>query len=156
MPEYFSKEGLENLRQELEHLKSVERRRVSEAISEAASKGDLSENAEYEAAKEEQKKLEAKIGDLEKVYNEAKVVDESKLDTSKVNALSTVRIKNHNTGKEMRYKLVSQKEANIKEGKISTASPIGQALMGKKVGDVAEAEVPAGTLKIEILEITIE
>ncbi len=156
MSEYFSKEGLENLRQELEHLKTVERRRVSEAISEAASKGDLSENAEYEAAKEEQKKLESKIGELEKTYNEAKVVDESKLDTSKVNALSTVRIKNHNTGKEMRYKLVSQKEANIKEGKISTASPIGQALMGKKVGDIAEAEVPAGTLKLEILEITIE
>ncbi len=156
MPEYFSKEGLEKLREELEHLKGVERRRISEAISEAASKGDLSENAEYDAAKEEQKKLEDKIAHLEKTYSEAKVLDESKVDTSKVNALSTVKIKNLNTGKEMKYKLVSQKEANLKEGKISTSSPIGQALMGKKVGDIAEAEVPAGKLELEILEISIE
>jgi len=156
MAEYFSKEGLEKLKAELDHLKTTERRRVSEEISEAASKGDLSENAEYEAAKEEQKKLEAKIAELEKLYNEAKVLDESKVDTSQVNALSTVKIKNQNTGKEMTYKLVAQKEANLKEGKISTSSPIGSALMGKKVGEVAEAEVPAGTLKLEILDIWVE
>lgn len=156
MAEYFSKEGLEKLKAELDNLKTKERRRVSENISEAASKGDLSENAEYEAAKEEQKTLEAKIAELEKLYNEAKVLDQSKLDTSKVNALSTVKIKNHNTGKEMNYTLVAQKEANIKEGKISTSSPIGEALMGKKVGEIAEAEVPAGTLKLEILDIWVE
>ena len=156
MPEYFSQEGLEKLRDELEHLKSVERKRISNAIAEAASKGDLSENAEYDAAKEEQKKLEAKIAQLEKTFSEAKVVDESKIDTSKVVALTTVRIKNHNTGKEQKYKLVSQKEANLKEGKISTSSPIGGALMGKKVGDIVEVDVPAGKLKLEILEITKE
>ena len=156
MPEYFSKEGLDKLKEELDHLKTVERRRVSDSIAEAASKGDLSENAEYEAAKEEQKKLEAKIAQLEKTYSEAKLVDESKMDTSKVQALTTVRIKNHNTGKEMKYKLVAQKEANIKEGKISTSSPIGEALMGQKVGDIVEADVPAGKLKLEILEISVE
>ncbi len=156
MAEYFSKEGLQKLKEELDYLKTTERKRVSDAISEAASKGDLSENAEYEAAKEEQKKLESKIAELEKTYGNAKVVDEENLDTSKVNALSTVYIKNHNTNKEMKYKLVAQKEANLKEGKISTSSPIGEGLMGKQVGDVVEVDVPAGKLKLEILDITRE
>jgi transcription elongation factor GreA len=156
MAEYFSKEGLQKLKEELDYLKGKERKRISDEIAEAASKGDLSENAEYEAAKEEQKKLEARIAELEKTYGNAKVVDEDNLDTSKVNALSTVYIKNHNRNKETKYKLVAEKEANLKEGKISTSSPIGEALMGKQVGDIVEVDVPAGTLKLEILDITRE
>lgn len=156
MAEYFSKEGLKKLKAELDYLKTTERKRMSDEIAEAASKGDLSENAEYEAAKEEQKKLESKIAELEKTYGNAKVVDEENLDTSKVNALSTVYIKNHTQNKEVKYKLVSQKEANLKEGKISTSSPIGEALMGKEKGDIVEVQVPAGKLKLEIQDITRE
>lgn len=156
MAEYFSKEGLEELRKELEQLKTVERKRVTQAISDAKEKGDLSENAEYEAAKEEQKMLEAKISELEKMYSEARVIDESQVDNSTVSVLNTVHIKNHTTGKKQKYKLVSEKEANLKEGKISSNSPIGQALMGKSKGDVVEADVPAGKLKLEILDITLD
>jgi len=154
MAEYFSKEGLEELRKELEYLKLTERPRITKAIADAAAKGDLSENAEYDAAKDEQKMIESKIAQLEETYADARLIDESQVDDSKALALSTVHIKNHNTGKEQTYTLVSETEANIKEGKISLKSPIGQALFGKEEGDLVEAEVPAGKLKLEILKIT--
>jgi len=154
MAQYFSQEGLEKLKNELHFLKTKERKRVADAIAEAVDKGDLSENAEYEAAKDEQNVLEAKIAELEKTMAEARLVDESTIDTTKVLALSKVKLKNHNTGKEVNYTMVSENEANLKEGKISLKSPIGKGLLGKKVGETVEIQVPAGTLKLEILEIS--
>ena len=151
---YYTAEGLKKLRDELNHLKDVERPRASQAIAEARDKGDLSENAEYDAAKEAQGLLEMKISKLEEVYSNARLIDESQLDTSKVLVHSNVRIKNLNNNTEMKYKLVAQSEADLKTGKISVDSPIGKGLLGKKVGEVAEIQVPNGTLKFEILEIT--
>lgn len=156
MAEYFTKEGLEKLKKELDYLKSTRRREISQEIAEAASKGDLSENAEYDAAKDAQGMLEAQIAKLEDVYAHARVVDESQIDTSRVQALSTVHIINHNTGMELKYMLVSETEANLKEGKISVQSPIGKALLGKQKGEIVEAKVPAGVLKLEVINITIE
>jgi transcription elongation factor GreA len=153
---YFTEEGLEKLKQELQHLKNVERPAISQQIAEARDKGDLSENAEYDAAKDAQGMLEARIAKLEETLASARVLDESQLDTSKVTALSTVRVFNYKANKEMKYKLVSEKEANAKEGKISVKSPIGKGLLGRQVGDVVEVEVPAGVIKFEVLEITIE
>ena len=150
---YYTAEGLKKLKDELNHLKDVERPRASQAIAEARDKGDLSENAEYDAAKEAQGLLEIKISKLEEVYANARLIDESQLDTSKVLVHSTVRIKNLTNGTEMKYKLVAQSEADLKSGKISVDSPIGKGLLGKKVGDVAEVQVPNGKLKFEILEI---
>ncbi len=150
---YYTAEGLKKLKDELNHLKDVERPRASQAIAEARDKGDLSENAEYDAAKEAQGLLEMKISKLEEVYANARLIDESQLDTSKVLVHSTVRIKNLTNGTEMKYKLVAQSEADLKSGKISVDSPIGKGLLGKKVGDVAEVQVPNGKLKFEILEI---
>ena len=154
MAQYFSQEGLEKLKNELHFLKTKERKRVADAIAEAVDKGDLSENAEYEAAKDEQNVLEAKIAELEKTMAEARLVDEASIDTTKVLALSKVKLKNHNTGKEVNYTMVSENEANLKEGKISLKSPIGKGLLGKKVGETVEIQVPAGILKLEILEIS--
>lgn len=156
MAEYFTKEGLENLKKELNYLKTKRRQEVAKAIAEAVEKGDLSENAEYEAAKEEQDMLENQIAKLEKTFAKARVIDESKIDDSKVFALSTVHVKNHNNGKELKYKLVSEKESNLKEGKISLQSPIGKGLLGKEEGEVVNVQVPAGTLKLEILNISRE
>ena len=150
---YYTAEGLKKLKDELNHLKDVERPRASQAIAEARDKGDLSENAEYDAAKEAQGLLEMKISKLEEVYANARLIDESQLDTSKVLVHSTVRINNLTNGTEMKYKLVAQSEADLKSGKISVDSPIGKGLLGKKVGDVAEVQVPNGKLKFEILEI---
>ena len=150
---YYTAEGLKKLKDELNHLKDVERPRASQAIAEARDKGDLSENAEYDAAKEAQGLLEMKISKLEEVYANARLIDESQLDTSKVLVHSTVRIKNLTNGTEMKYKLVAQSEADLKSGKISVDSPIGKGLLGTKVGDVAEVQVPNGKLKFEILEI---
>ena len=150
---YYTAEGLKKLKDELNHLKDVERPRASQAIAEARDKGDLSENAEYDAAKEAQGLLEMKISKLEEVYANARLIDESQLHTSKVMVHSTVRIKNLTNGTEMKYKLVAQSEADLKSGKISVDSPIGKGLLGKKVGDVAEVQVPNGKLKFEILEI---
>lgn len=151
---YYTAEGLKKLRDELNQLKDVERPKASQAIAEARDKGDLSENAEYDAAKEAQGLLEMKIAKLEEVYANARLIDESQLDTSKALVHSTVKIKNQTNGAEMKYKLVAQSEADLKTGKISVDSPIGKGLLGKKVGEVAEVQVPNGTLKFEILEIT--
>ncbi|WKW46992.1 transcription elongation factor GreA [Myroides sp. JBRI-B21084] len=151
---YYTAEGLKKLRDEVEHLKSVERPKASQAIADARDKGDLSENAEYDAAKEAQGLLELKIAKMEEVLANARLIDESQLDTSKVLVLSTVRIKNQTNGMEITYKLVAESEADLKAGKISVTSPIGKGLLGKSVGEIAEISVPNGTLKFEILEIT--
>ncbi|KAB2814086.1 transcription elongation factor GreA [Phaeocystidibacter luteus] len=151
---YYTPEGLKKLREELDHMKSIERPRISQQIAEARDKGDLSENAEYDAAKEAQGLLEMKIAKLEEELSNARIIDESQLDTSKALVLSKVRIKNTTNGMEMTYTLVSEKEADLKAGKISVTSPIGKGLLGKSVGDVAEIQVPSGNLKFEVLEIS--
>jgi transcription elongation factor GreA len=151
---YYTEEGLKKLKDELEHLKFVERPNISQQIAEARDKGDLSENAEYDAAKEAQGMLEMKIAKLEEMYSGARVIDESQLDTDKVLALSIVKIRNLNTKAEMTFTLVAETEADIKTGKISINSPIGTGLLGKKVGEVAEIQVPAGLVKFEILHIS--
>ena len=151
---YYTEEGLKKLKDELEHLKFVERPNISQQIAEARDKGDLSENAEYDAAKEAQGMLEMKIAKLEEMYAGARVIDESQIDTDKVLALSIVKIRNLNTKAEMTFTLVAETEADIKTGKISVNSPIGSGLLGKKVGEVAEIQVPAGIVKFEILHIS--
>ena len=151
---YYTEEGLKKLKDELEHLKFVERPNISQQIADARDKGDLSENAEYDAAKEAQGMLEMKIAKLEEMYAGAPVIDESQLDTDKVLALSIVKIRNLNTKAEMTFTLVAETEADIKTGKISVNSPIGTGLLGKKVGEVAEIQVPAGLVKFEILHIS--
>lgn len=151
---YYTEEGLKKLRAELRQLKDIERPKASQAIAEARDKGDLSENAEYDAAKEAQGMLEMKIAKLDELLAGARLIDESQLDTSKVLVLSKVKIKNQNNGMEMNYTLVADGEADLASGKISVNSPIGHGLLGKKVGEVAEIKVPNGTLKLEILEIT--
>jgi len=151
---YFTPEGLQRLKDELDDLILRERPRIVQAIAEARDKGDLSENAEYDAAKEAQGLLEAKIADLQDLIFNARILDESKIDTSKVLLYSTVKIKNTKTNMVMTYSIVPEKEADFKVGKISINSPIGQGLLGKKVGEVAEITVPAGKMFFEILEIT--
>jgi transcription elongation factor GreA len=150
---YYTAEGLKKLREELNYLKDVERPRASQAIGEARDKGDLSENAEYDAAKEAQGMLEMKISKMEETLANARVIDESQLDVSKVLVLSKVRIKNLANNMEMNYTLVAESEADLKSGKISVSSPIGKGLLGKEVGDVAEVSVPSGKIKFEILSI---
>jgi len=151
---YYTAEGLKKLRDELDHLKSIERPRASQAIAEARDKGDLSENAEYDAAKEAQGLLEMKISKMEEVVSNARLIDESQLDVSKVLVLSTVKIKNQTNGMELKYTLVAESEADLKTGKISVTSPIGRGLLGKSVGEIAEINVPNGVLKFEVLEIS--
>ncbi|MCK4361316.1 MAG: transcription elongation factor GreA [Bacteroidales bacterium] len=151
---YYTEEGLQKLKDELEHLIKVERPSISKQIAEARDKGDLSENAEYDAAKNAQGLLELKIAKLQEVIRNVRVIDESKLDSSKVLILSNVEIKNLKTGAVMTYTIVPEKEANIKEGKISVNSPIAKGLFGKSVGDKADIEVPAGTITFEIIEIS--
>ncbi|MCK4407010.1 MAG: transcription elongation factor GreA [Bacteroidales bacterium] len=151
---YYTEEGLQKLKDELEHLIKVERPSISKQIAEARDKGDLSENAEYDAAKNAQGLLELKIAKLQEVIRNVRVIDESKLDSSKVLILSNVEIKNLKTGAVMTYTIVPEKEANIKEGKISVNSPIAKGLFGKSVGDKVNIEVPAGTITFEIVEIS--
>lgn len=151
---YYTEEGLKKLRNELNQLKDIERPKASQAIAEARDKGDLSENAEYDAAKEAQGMLEMKIAKLEETLSNARLIDESQLDTSKVLVLSIVKIKNQVNGMEMTYTLVADGEADLAAGKISVNSPIGHGLLGKSVGDVAEIQVPNGTMKFDILEIS--
>lgn len=151
---YYTAEGLKKLRDELNQLKDIERPKASQAIAEARDKGDLSENAEYDAAKEAQGLLEMRISKLEETLANARLIDESQLDVSKVLIHSTVKIKNQVNGAEMSYKLVAQSEADLKTGKISVDSPIGKGLLGKSVGDVAEIQVPNGIMKFDIVEIT--
>ncbi|HXJ97203.1 MAG TPA: transcription elongation factor GreA [Gelidibacter sp.] len=153
---YYTAEGLKKLRDELNHLKDVERPRASRAIGEARDKGDLSENAEYDAAKEAQGMLEMKISKLEAMLSNARLIDESQLDSTKALVLSTVKIKNQTNGMEMTYTLVADREADLASGKISVNSPIGKGLLGKTVGEIADIQVPNGVLKFEILEITRE
>ena len=151
---YYTAEGLKKLRDELEHLKSIERPKASQAIADARDKGDLSENAEYDAAKEAQGLLEMRISKMEEVVANDRLIDESQLDVSKALVLSTVKIKNQSNGMEMTYTLVAESEADLKTGKISVTSPIGKGLLGKSVGEVAEINVPNGILKFEVLEIS--
>ena len=150
---YFTAEGLQKLKDELDDLILRERPKIIQAIQEARDKGDLSENAEYDAAKEAQGLLEAKIADLQDLIFNARVLDESKIDTSKVLLYSTVKIRNTKTKAVMTYSIVPEKEADFKSGKLSINSPIGQGLLGKKVGEMAEIVVPAGKMVFEILEI---
>ncbi len=151
---YYTAEGLKKLRDELNHLKDIERPKASQAIAEARDKGDLSENAEYDAAKEAQGLLELRISKLEETLSSARLIDESQLDTSKALIHSMVKIKNQTNGAEMTYKLVAQSEADLKKGKISVDSPIGKGLLGKSVGEVAEIQVPNGIMKFDVVEIT--
>lgn len=151
---YYTAEGLQKLKDEVHHMKTVERPKISQQIAEARDKGDLSENAEYDAAKEAQGMLEAKIAKMENLLANARLIDDSDIDTSKVFILSKVRIKNQKNGAEVTYTLVAENEANLAEKKISVDSPIGKGLLGKAVGDVAEVQVPAGVIPFEILEIT--
>lgn len=151
---YYSVEGMKKLKDELDLLEHVERPRVSNDIAEARDKGDLSENAEYHAAKEEQSHLEFKIAKLKEVVSNARIIDESLLDTSKILIHSNVKIKNVVNKMEFSYTLVADSETNIKEGKLSVNSPIGKGLLGKELGDVAEIQVPSGVMSFEIIEIT--
>jgi transcription elongation factor GreA len=152
---YYTEEGLQKLKDELQYLKTVERKNVIRQIAEARDKGDLSENAEYDAAKEAQGLLEIKISKLEEIVANARVVDSTKLDISKVSILTTVKIKNLKNNMEMKYTIVAENEADLKAGKISIDSPIGKGLIGKKVGDKVDVTVPAGVIPFEIIEITI-
>ncbi len=151
---YFTKVGLDKLKDELEKLKSVERPNVSQMIAEAREKGDLSENAEYDAAKNEQGMLELRIAKLEETLANARVIDESQLDDSKVSILTTVKLKNLNNNAVMAYTLVPENEADIKNGKISVNSPIAKGLLGKQKGETAEIKVPAGLMKFKIEDIS--
>ena len=152
--QYFTQEGLKKLQDELNQLKNVERPKISQQIAEARDKGDLSENAEYDAAKDAQGLLELRISKLEDVVASARLIDESKLDNSRVLVLCKARIRNTKTGQEVTYTLVAENEADFKAGKISVSSPIGKGLLGKKVGEIALIEVPSGKMEFEVLEIS--
>ena len=150
---YYTEEGFKKLRKDLSQLKDIERPRASQAIAEARDKGDLSENAEYDAAKEAQGMLELQISKMEEVLSTARIIDESQLDSSKVLVLSSVEVKNRNTDHTMKYTLVAQSEADLKTGKISVDSPIGKGLLGKGIGDIAKILVPNGEIELEIINI---
>ncbi|MFB6317518.1 transcription elongation factor GreA [Saccharicrinis sp. FJH54] len=152
---YISKEGLEKLKKELDYLESVERPSISHQIAEARDKGDLSENAEYDAAKEAQGLLEMRIAKLQDTIVNARIIDESMINTDTVQLMNKVKIKNVKTGAVMTYTLVSESEADLKSGKLSISTPIAQGLLGKKVGDVTDVKVPTGIVPFEILEISI-
>jgi transcription elongation factor GreA len=152
---YVTKEGLEKLNKELYDMKYVQRPFITKQIADARDKGDLSENAEYHAAKEDQGLLEAKIAKLDDLLTKTRIIDESKLNTNQVMMLTKVTVLNHNTKKEIVYTLVNEKEADLKTGKISFKSPIGLALMNKKVGDVCEVIIPAGQIKLEVISISL-
>lgn len=152
---YVTQEGLDKLKAEIDQLQNIERPAISKAIGEAIDKGDISENAEYDAAKDAQGMLEAKISQLKGVLASCRVIDESQIDTSKVQMLNKVSIKNRKTNTIMTYSLVSDSEADLKSGKLSINTPIGKALMGKVKGDIVEVKVPAGLVEFEIIDITL-
>jgi len=152
---YYTEEGLQRMKDELHELKTKDRPKASADIAEARDKGDLSENAEYDAAKDAQGLLEMKISKLENIVANARVIKESDVDTSKVGLLTKAKIKNKKNGMEVTYTMVSEEEANLKEGKISIKSPIGKGIMGKKIGEVAIVEAPAGKMEFEILDISL-
>ena len=151
----MTEEGLQKLKEELEHLRGVERPMISRQIAEARDKGDLSENAEYAAAKEAQGMLEMKINKLEDIVARSRIIDETKIDTSTVRILNRVKIRNKTNNSVMEYQLVPESEANFKQGKIAVSSPIAQGLMGKKVGDIVQITVPSGVIPFEIVEISL-
>ncbi|MDR2652695.1 MAG: transcription elongation factor GreA [Prevotellaceae bacterium] len=151
---YVTEEGLQRLRKELEQLKSVERPKISQQIAEARDKGDLSENAEYDAAKEAQGLLELRISNLEAVIANSRIIDETKINISQVQIMTKVKLKNMTTNAVMEYTLVAESEANLKEGKLSVGTPIAKSLLGKKVDDVVEVQVPNGIVKFKILKIS--
>lgn len=151
---YVTEEGLKKLKDELEHLLNVERPAISKLIADARDKGDLSENAEYMAAKEAQGMLEMKISKLQDMLFNSRIIDESKIDTSKIQILNKVKIKNKLNNKIMEYTIVSESEANLKKGKISFSTPIAKGLIGKKVGDIVEINVPSGIIPFEIIEVS--
>ncbi len=151
---YYTQEGINKLKDEINHLISVERPKISQQIAEARDKGDLSENAEYDAAKEAQGLLELKISKMQELLRNARLLDESKIDTSKVLLMSIVKIKNLKNGATMTYTIVPENEANLKAGKLSVTSPIAKGLLGKKVGDKADIQVPAGIIAFEVIEIS--
>lgn len=153
---YYTEEGLQNLKDELQHLKTKGRSDMSKQIAEARDKGDLSENAEYDAAKDAQGMMEMRIAQLEALLGNARVMKDENVDLSKVSILSTVKIKNMKNGMEVKYTLVSEKEADLKSGKISYESPIGKGLMNKKIGEIAEVIAPAGKMEFKVLDITLE
>ena len=153
-PAYYTEEGLRKLQEELHHLRTVERPHISQQIADARDKGDLSENAEYHPAKEDQGLLEARIAKLEEVVANARIIDASQLDSSKAYIHSTVRVKQVGSGAERTFTLVAESEADIKTGKISVGSPIGKGLLGRAIGEVAEGTTPAGTTRFEVLDIT--
>ncbi|MBL6871634.1 MAG: transcription elongation factor GreA [Flavobacteriales bacterium] len=150
---YYTQEGLDNLKQEVKNLETIERPKISQQIGEARDKGDLSENAEYDAAKEAQGMLEARISKLKNTLANARLIDDSEIDNSKVFILSTVKIKNIKNSMQMVYTLVAENEADIRAGKISVDSPIGKGLLGKEVGEIADINTPAGVMKFEIISI---
>jgi transcription elongation factor GreA len=152
---YYTEEGLQKLKDELQQLRTVERKTIIKAIADARDKGDLSENAEYDAAKSDQGLLEIKIAKLEEIVANARIVDTSKLDITKVSILTTVKIKNLKNNMEMKYTIVAENEADLKAGKISIDSPIGKGLVGRSVGDKVDVTVPAGVIPFQIIEITI-
>ena len=152
---YLTAEGMNKLKEELNHMISHDRPAAAQAIAEARDKGDLSENAEYDAAREAQGLLEMRIAQLEQTLTKARIIDETKIDTSKVQILSRVKLLNHNVKREVEYTIVSENEANLREGKLAIGTPIAKALLGKKVGEIVEVQVPAGMLKLEILNISI-
>ncbi len=153
-PAYYTEEGLKKLQDELHHMRTVERPHISQQIADARDKGDLSENAEYHAAKEDQGLLEARIAKLEEVLANARIIDSSQLDTSKVYIHCTVKVRHVTTDAQKNFTLVAESESDIKTGKISVSSPIGKGLLGKAVGEVAEVLTPAGSTQFEIIEIT--
>lgn len=152
---YMTKEGFDQLTAQLKHMEQIERPAASAAIAEARDKGDLSENSEYDAAKEAQAMLEMKISNLKATLAEAKIIDPSKLSNETVQILSTVEMKNTKLGAKMKYTIVSESEANLKEGKISSTTPIAQGLLGKRVGDIVKIQIPKGEVELEILGISI-
>ena len=152
---YLTAEGYKKLKDELDHMRSVERPAASAAIAEARDKGDLSENAEYDAAREAQGMLEMKIAQMENTLANARIIDETKIDKSKVQILSKVTLLNHNNNRQVVYTIVAEHEANLREGKLAIGTPIAKALLGKKKGETVEVTVPAGVLKFEILDISI-
>lgn len=152
---YMTADGLKKIKADLEHLMNVERPAISKAIGEAIEKGDISENAEYDAAKDAQGMLEARISVMRGQIATVRIIDESKLDTSSVRVMNIVKLKNCNNGMEVTYTIVPDGEADLKLGKISVTTPIAKGLLGKKVGDIAEVKVPSGTLKLEVIDISI-
>lgn len=153
--QYYTQEGYDNLKNKLNDLKTRGRREISQAIAEAKDKGDLSENAEYDAAKDAQGLMEAEIAKLEVLFANARILDESEIDTSKVTLMTTVKVKNQKNNAVMKYTLVAEEEADLKQGKISVNSPFGQGLLGKKVGEIADIKAPAGVIQVEVMEISL-